>query len=328
MPLALDRILFPTDLSACAEGAFRHAAWLADRFDAELHVLHAVDDADRPALGWPDALSDGAPSVTLADVYGGLEIPPPGAPGDDGATVEVVTAEVVGRSASAAILDYARDEGVDLVVMGTQGKRGWRRGVLGSVAEAVTRRAPCPVLTVRPLGAPGATPWPPSRVLLAIDDVGDAVPPVAEWAARLAVAHAVPLQVVHVTLDPLFASAGFPLPSVLRAEARERIADLTGRLRAVVPGELSVHVTVRSGNPAGVVRAVAEEVGAGLLVVGTEGLSGPGRLVLGSVAEDLVRTAPCPVLVARDGVAAPDGRTRDRDGAGAEAGGSPEYVAA
>jgi nucleotide-binding universal stress UspA family protein len=96
----------------------------------------------------------------------------------------------------------------------------------------------------------------------------------------------------------------------------------------VIPGELPVHVTVRAGKPAEVVRAVAEEVDAGLLVVGTEGLSGPGRLVLGSVAEDLVRTAPRPVLVARDGVAAPDGRAPDRDGVGAEPEGSPEYVAA
>lgn len=321
MPLTLDRILFPTDFSPSAEGAFRHAAWLADRFDAELHVLHVVEHESEPVLGWPDVPPPAGPLITLEEVHEDLEIPLPEPPLGENDTVGVVATEVVGRTAPEAILDYARDEEVDLVVMGTEGKRGWRRGVLGSVAEAVTRRAPCPVLTVRPLDAPGTSEWPPSRVLLAIDDVPpDGIPPVAEWAARIAVFHGVPLEVVHVTHEPLLASGGFPLPSVLRDEARRELADLTERLRAEIPGELSVHITVRSGPPAETVLAVAEEVEAGLLVVGTEGLSGPGRLVLGSVAEELVRTAPCPVLVARDGVVAPAGRAPDRDGVGVSPG--------
>lgn len=303
MPLSLDRILFPTDFSPSAEGAFRHAAWLADRFDAELHVLHVVEDEGAPKLAWPDAPGVGGVELSLADVYDDLGLPaaPPSERRSLEETVEVVETEIVGQKASEAILEYARDEEVGLIVMGTQGLQGWRRGVLGSVAEAVARRAACPVLTVRPLDAPGRVEWPPSRVLLAIDEIpDDAIPPAAEWAARLSVAYGAPLEIVHVTHEPLLASGGFPLPSVIRAQAREKLLDLAERLRADIGGTLPAHITVRSGLPADTIRAVAEEVRSHLLVVGTEGLSGAGRFFLGSVAEDLVRTAPCPVLVARD----------------------------
>ncbi|MDT0630850.1 universal stress protein [Rubrivirga litoralis] len=312
-PLAVQRILFPTDFSAAAEGAYRHAAWLADRFGAELHVLHVVEDESAPPRDWPDVAGTGHVRVSLADVSEDLGLPAPAAedhaPYDE---IEVVEAEVVGRAVPEAVLDYARDEEVDLVVMGTHGRRGWRRGVLGSAAEAVARRAPCPVLTVRPLDAPGQGEWPPSRVLLAADELparGDHAAPVplaARWAARLAVAYHAPLEIVHVT-TPSRLSLGLP-DELARVQAREREALLTlaEALRAEAEAELPVGVAVRSGDPAAAVRAAAEETRAHLLVVGTHGRGGAGRALLGSVAETLVRTAPCPVLVARDALADAD----------------------
>ena len=204
--------------------------------------------------------------------------------------------------------DYVFDEEIGLVVMGTQGLRGWRRGVLGSVAEAVARRAMCPVLTVRPLDAPGAGEWPPRRVLLAIDDVSDeGVPTAAQWAARLAVVYRAPLDIIHVTSLPVVAVGGLVDPAGDRMRARGALLRLVERLRSEVRGELSVNITVQSGPPVDTIRGAAEDVRAHLLVVGTSGRSGPGRALLGSVAEELVRTAPCPVLVARDALAAPVG---------------------
>lgn len=296
------RILFPTDFSACAEGAYRHAAWLADRFGAELHVLHVVEDELAPERDWPEAAGTGHVRISLADVCEDLGLPLPQSDEDAGPSdrVEVVEAEVVGRAVPEAVLDYVADEDVDLVVMGTHGRRGWRRGALGSAAEAVTRRAPCPVLTVRPLDAPGQGEWPPSHVLLAVDAAsleGGAVPPAARWAARLAVAYHAHLEVVHVTSPSAFApgdSAG------VRSRARTALLALADDLRAETESALPVTVTVRDGAPADAVRALTEEDRPHLLVVGTSGRSGVGRVLLGSVAEVLVRTAPCPVLVARD----------------------------
>ena len=316
----IQRVLFPTDFSACAEGAYRHAAWLADRFGAEIHVLHVVESDDAPERDWPEAPGTGHVRISLADVCEDLGLPTP--PTEDDYDpydlVETVEAEVVGRKAPEAILDYVHDEDIDLVVMGTHGRRGWRRGVLGSVAVAVARRAPCPVLTVRPLDAPGEGAWPPSRVLLAIDAVGDGfdegdAPTAARWAAGFAAAYHAPLEVVHVTSPAVAALGGAAESERVRSRARAALEALANTLRRETDSDLPVTVTVRTGDPADSVRAVAEEARTHLLVVGTHGRGGPGRALLGSVAEALVRTAPCPVLVARDALAAPDaagGQTR------------------
>ncbi len=307
----IQHVLFPTDFSTCAEGAYRHAAWLADRFGATLHVLHVVEDESAPERDWPEAPGTGHVQISLADVCEdlGLPLPAPAEDSDPYDLVEVVEAEVVGRKAPEAILDYVHDEEIDLIVLGTHGRQGWRRGVLGSVAEAVARRAPCPVLTVRPLDAPGEGDWPPSRVLVAVDAVprdgfgeGDA-PPAARWAARLAVAYHAPLEIVHVT-TPARLAAG-RAEDVARVQTREHHALLTlgDALRSEFGAELPVSVTVRTGDPVAAIGSMAEEAQTYLLVVGTSGRAGAGRALMGSVAEALVRTAPCPVLVARDALA-------------------------
>ena len=317
MTPTIRRVLFPTDFSACAEGAYRHAAYLADRFGAELHVLHVVEDESAPERDWPEAAGTGHLKLTMADVCEDLGLPPPPADRahDPYDLVEIVEEEIVGRNAVEAILDYAHDEGVDLVVMGTHGRSGWRRGVLGSVAESVARRAPCPVLTVRPLDAPGERPWPPARVLLALGDVPyggfDAVPPAALWAARLAVAYRAPLEVVHVTNPGVRALGGPALAGDEEDRMLQTLDGLVRALRAATDPGLPVSTDVREGFPADEVRAVAESDGVHLLVVGTHGRQGVRRALLGSVAEDLVRTAPCPVLVARDAPSV--GRRADPD---------------
>ena len=77
MAVPVHRILFPTDFSACAEGAYRHAAWLAERFGAELHVLHVVEDDVAPERDWPDAAGTGHLQISLADVCKDLGLPTP-----------------------------------------------------------------------------------------------------------------------------------------------------------------------------------------------------------------------------------------------------------
>jgi nucleotide-binding universal stress UspA family protein len=298
------RILFPTDFSACAEGAYRHAAYLADRFGAELHVVHAVDDPAAPPRDWPEAPGTGEVRISLAEVCEdlGLPLPPPAEDYDPYDLVEVIEAEVIGTDPAGAILRYARDEEVDLIVMGTHGRQGWARGVLGSVAETVSRYAPCPVLTVRPLDAPGEAPWPPSKVLLALDEVPEegfaTVPPVAARAARLAVAYQAPLEIVHVV--PQLALDGREEADAERLHVHRILSGLGSALRTGPTSMLSVSVRVVTGDPAAAIAEVAEADGAHLLVVGTHARQGASRVLLGSVAEELVRTAPCPVLVSRD----------------------------
>jgi nucleotide-binding universal stress UspA family protein len=123
--LEIHRVLFATDFSPASAEAARVARAYARRFGAELHVVHAV----------PPGEGD-EPLAELDRVAGELAA---GAP--------VVAACMRGQPAD-AIIGYALRHAIDLVVVGTHGRTGRTRALLGSVAERVTRLSPCPVLTV------------------------------------------------------------------------------------------------------------------------------------------------------------------------------------
>jgi len=126
MTLQIREVLLATDFSDVAEQAGRTAADLARRFEARLHVLHVVGPSRDP---------EPAPGA-LARVIERL-----------GAGLQTVAVTAAG-SPSREIAAYAAHQGIDLVVMGTHGRTGVSRALLGSVAEAVVRRATCRVLTV------------------------------------------------------------------------------------------------------------------------------------------------------------------------------------
>ena len=146
--LDIRKIVYATDFSPCSENAFPIAVRLAASHDAELHMVHAIvlhaDDPHDPAHHFPapDELyermrsSAEARMATTAE-NGGMP------------DVKIVRAQVRGISPAPVILEYAEEQGVDLIVMGTHGRRGLRHLLLGSVAEEVVRMADCPVLTVR-----------------------------------------------------------------------------------------------------------------------------------------------------------------------------------
>jgi nucleotide-binding universal stress UspA family protein len=139
-----DTILLPTDGSEGIEAAADHAAAIAERFDAAVNVLSVVDTRNRfesPTSGlstdaWLEAERERS-AHAIAETVDTLP---------DDVTVEQVRREGVPKS---VILDYVEDEPVDLVVMGTHGRTGLDHYLVGSVAEAVVRRSPVPVMTVR-----------------------------------------------------------------------------------------------------------------------------------------------------------------------------------
>ncbi|WP_335999981.1 universal stress protein [Halorientalis halophila] len=149
-----DSILVPTDGSDGALAAAEHAIGLADRYDATIHVL-AVVDVDDVALTTPadtdvDALKSSLRARAQADIDEVVSLAraagQPTAEAISPGTEETILVGVPHR----AIVDYVEDEGIDLVVMGTHGRRGLKRVLLGSVAERVVRTSPCPVMTIRP----------------------------------------------------------------------------------------------------------------------------------------------------------------------------------
>lgn len=136
-----DRILLPTDGSRGNSRAVEQAIELAAQSDARLHVLFVVED-----LPYAPEMMDGQVAARLREI--GEEAISDIRQRADDAGVSVETALEDGTPHQ-SILEYADEEGMDLIVMGTHGRSGLDRYLLGSVTERVVRGADTPVLTVR-----------------------------------------------------------------------------------------------------------------------------------------------------------------------------------
>ncbi|NNF59171.1 MAG: universal stress protein [Rhodothermaceae bacterium] len=275
--LHLRRILFPTDYSACAEHAFDHAAFLGAQFDAELHVLHveAPVDAieDEPTEPRPHSLSD-----------------------EDAAFVRLIEVEKRGDSVREVILRYARAQDVDLIVMGTHGRRGVQHFLLGSVAERIVREAPCAVLTVGPTETTPAT---IQRILAPVDFSGRSYEAVkhARALADLYDAKVDLLHVVEATFAPDVYGLGLAWSDVI-PDVIERTDEAMAEIARDLLGERAGITRVEVGADAAIIIEVARQK-ADLIVMGTHGRTGLERFALGSVTERVVQHAACPVFTVR-----------------------------
>ncbi len=135
-------ILFPTDGGPASQAALDHALDHAERYDARLHTLYVVDTTAYASL---DA---GAETVISALRQEGETALQAVAERADDAEVSVVS-EIISGSPHKQLLEYADTNNIDLIVMGTHGRTGLDRYLLGSVTERVVRSADMPVLTVR-----------------------------------------------------------------------------------------------------------------------------------------------------------------------------------
>jgi nucleotide-binding universal stress UspA family protein len=142
------RILVPTDFGDCSDAAVHYAADIAGRLGATVELLHVVDDSFVSGA-WAAGAFAASSSGLLDDLSANAT----------SRLTETATAlaargvatdlRVVTGSPSAAIAECAQDGGFDLIIMGTHGRTGLSRVVIGNVAERVLRAAPCAVLTVK-----------------------------------------------------------------------------------------------------------------------------------------------------------------------------------
>lgn len=176
------------------------------------------------------------------------------------------------------ICSFARVGDFDLLAMVSHGRRGLRRTFLGSVAEQVLRHTRLPLLLAHPGSTTG--PW---RLVAAAVDGSAASERVLEQAGAHAKTAGTPLHLVHV-----FA------PGKAR-KAREMLDVLCTRLERK---GISALPFPRKGIPAAQILSYAKGMGVSLLCMTTQGRAGLKRFMLGSVAEEVARRAPCPVLIA------------------------------
>lgn len=292
------KVLHPTDFSRCAGHALPHTLHLAEMYEAELHLLHALvlHEAD------PSTLSHRLPDVE--ELYLVLEehaqtqlrtaIEEHGE-----ANFTIKSAQVRAISAAGAILDYAAENEIDLVVMGTHGRRGLRRLLLGSVAEEVVRLAPCPVLTV-PEREERNSPSKIERIVVPVDFSEHAELALA-YAVELARAYGAQLHLLHVVDEvvypdfyPPIIPSGGSITEELRDQSLQKMRRL---LTAHEPADAAVHV--RAGRAAPEIAEFAKEHDADLVVIASHGLTGISHVLLGSVTEQLVRRATCPVFTVK-----------------------------
>jgi len=152
--ITLKSILLPSDFSECAAEAARYALALAEQFDAHLHLLHVIHDitSQVPDFGmglafpaYVEHLPERIQKLEEEAIRNLAELTPDGWSARHGATIAVKRGQPF-----VEIIRYAREHDVDLIVVGTHGRSALAHALLGSVAERVVRKAPCPVLTVRP----------------------------------------------------------------------------------------------------------------------------------------------------------------------------------
>lgn len=298
-----ERILVPTDFSEAADRALLHALGLARESGAELHLLHAVvmPDGEMDDEGLPGRetfyhhLEESAMELLarLVDPYRETA-------SREGTSVRIRHTTRRGLSSPRAILGYAEEHEIDLIILGTQGRQGSERFLIGSTAEKIARFARCPVLTVGPHG--GRVAALARRILVPVDFSEPARVALREG-RRLAARYRAKLFVAHViepVIRPVFYSDH---PEVLRlnvSHIEERASEELDRFCAETKGpDVPTLCRVLHGRPGREVAAFAREEDVHLIVQGSRGLTGVEHVLLGSVAQEVIRYAPCPVLTVK-----------------------------
>lgn len=285
------RILVPTDFSKPSDVALAYARQLADSTGATLHVLHVVDNMFlRVVLADPHDYETAALRQLQDRV-----------PVEDGGPTAIL---VVERSDEPAdeISSYARTHDIDLIVMGTHGRGRVAHLLLGSVAEKVARTASCPVLTMRE--TPRTCEVEALRILVPTDFSAYADAALG-CAKRLAASLGGSIRLLHVMEHSASVASFRPelfVPEPPEIEA-EMVTDARIQLSSRILGDSRSRVTMTSDVIAGPVNAMitayAGDADFDLIVMGTRGRNGFARLLMGSIAESVIRTARCPVLTVR-----------------------------
>lgn len=290
--MQIKKILVPTDFSEHAERAVAQATALAKPFGASLHLLHVVQLPMLPAnpeappipiTFWQELRTNAR--ARLVPIQKQIE--------SQGVRCEM---EVVEDIPGFAIAAAAERTHADLIVMGSRGLTGLKHVLLGSVAERTVRSAPCPVLTVKGGELRLRTIAVPMDFSPAAQQALEAAKSLAKTAgpAHLVLVHA---YYVPVELEQYLVSHGDPFFERLSKGVTK---DLEAILTGLSDAGISAEYVARPGVPETVILEVVKEKKADLIAMGTHGRRGLKHLLLGSVAEHVVRTSDVPVLTVRE----------------------------
>lgn len=293
--IKINRVLCPIDFSPCSQNALEHALKISPLIAKELHVFHAIILYEDSSYQPDDRLPENIISYDLIEEISQQKLDKI-AHKYENLDLKIITASSRGFSAGEEILNYAEENKIDLIIMGTHGKSAISHFLLGSVAEKVVQMANCPVMTIREVVKEIFT---HGKVLVPVD--------LSEY-SKLALAHA--LQIAEsfnlsITLfhsfeeriHPAFYVTGEKSIFEIDKELKERA--LTGlqnfRNEFDYP-KVKTEYALAEGSAAHEIVEFVEKEPHDLIVMGSHGLKGIEKFLLGSTTEKVIRSAPVPVL--------------------------------
>ena len=286
--IALQNILVATDFSGCAESAVKYALGMAHRYGSTLHMVHVLPEMPFVESTDPDPdrirriAQQKLANMVASEAFRGIRH-----------TETIQEGEV-----AQVLADPAIAESIDLIVLGTQGRSGIGKFLLGSVAEEAFRSALCPVLTVGPHVTRGAGNAKLQHILYATDfgpESAHGVP----YALSLAEENHARLTMLHAAHEPGVAWPE-PVAGSLPIIAPEvEVANGERQLRALVPPDIALwhepEYLVRFGPPVETILAAAAQ-DVDMIVLGVKRPAALTKHMGSGVAYRVVCESPCPVL--------------------------------
>ena len=289
--MQLKSILCPIDFSDFSAAAYQYALSLADYYKARIVALHVVELWKYPFADYA------AHEADYAKFCGAL---------NEGGEVQLqrfvkehsaygLQPELVAHQGNApnCILSFAQKENIEMIVMGTHGRSGFDRLVLGSTTDRVMRKAACPVLVVSNASQQSLCTGPDGRHrlsrILYCTDFSHNSERARGYAISLAAEYNAELTLLHVAEKA---------PDLTRAEAiiAERTQELYKLLSETERKNLNVRSAVRFGKPYEEIVRYATEAQASLIIMTARGGDAVDRAVFGSTTYRVIQLGPCPVL--------------------------------
>ena len=284
--VGIRNVLIATDFSQCSNPAFRFGLQLGKSYDATMYIVFVVPN-DPYLLAGPEAYV-AARDAARRDLEV-LEIELLRTHHD--IAPEKYHLFLLEGDIAEAILSFARQKHIDVIVLGTHGRGGLRKALLGSVAERVFRHSPIPVLTVGP-GVCRSHAGDPHRILVAADFT-PASRRAAQYAVALARKHQAQLTLLHV-LDP-GELQHLPDRAAMESAVQARLAELLGTEAEGIPSS----IRIMTGRVTRSILEAAKEEKSDLLVMGARTSGGVFSRPPNPHAYNIVCEAPCPVLTLR-----------------------------
>jgi nucleotide-binding universal stress UspA family protein len=283
--ISIKKVLCPVDFFPASDAAVKYAAGLAANYDATLHLLHVVTPI--PAVSFEYVIDNSEFVQAMKDRSAEEMNKLVATLKESGVTAktELCVGDVYDEIRRA--IDVVKP---DLIVMGTHGRRGVERWLIGSTTEKLLRHSPVPLVTISAAGEKSLTP--PRRIMVTTD-FSEGTPDALAYAFSVAQENESKLTLLHVVNDGAVDVSGKYRDSLIN-EVRKQLNDM-------VPAEArnwcDIVIRVETGVPYRIINKVLEDERIDLLVMNIHGKGMLDRALLGSTAERVVRAAGCPVML-------------------------------